>query len=172
MSSAVYAAACQLSARLMGEFDGLVEIAAASARDWNDGTLDSSCVVYAAARHLSPPAISTGEFEDFVEIAAATLRVSWTAWHLHLNRAVRWACRDGAPNVPGDVQPVYCVSSFRTPLPPRGVGTLEFRRRQPSCVSGFVACPGASQRSRCSGCQSGWFRQGSFDSGVNDQALP
>jgi hypothetical protein len=62
----------------MGEFGSLAEIAAASALDWNDGTLDSSCAVYAAARHLSPPAIVTGEIEDLVEIAAATLRVTWT----------------------------------------------------------------------------------------------
>ena len=61
----------------MGEFDDLAEFAAAAAHDWNDGTLDTSCVVYAAARHLSPPAIVMGEFEDLVEIAAATLRVSW-----------------------------------------------------------------------------------------------
>jgi hypothetical protein len=61
----------------MGEFDGLAEIVAASTRDWDDGTLDNSCVVYAAARYLSPPAIVTGEFEDLVEIAAATLLVSW-----------------------------------------------------------------------------------------------
>ena len=59
----------------MGEFDGLAEIVAASTRDWDDGTLDTSCVVYAAACYLSPPAIVTGEFEDLVEIAAATLRV-------------------------------------------------------------------------------------------------
>ena len=63
----------------MGEFDSLAEIAAASALDWNDGTLDSSCAVYAAARHLSPHALVTGEIEDLVEIAAATLRVTrWT----------------------------------------------------------------------------------------------
>ena len=62
----------------MGEFGSLAEIAAASALDWNDGTLDSSCAVYAAARHLSPPALVTGEIEDLVEIAAATLRVTWT----------------------------------------------------------------------------------------------
>jgi len=62
----------------MGEFGSLAEIAAASALDWNDGTLDSSCAVYAAARHLSPPAIVTGEIEDLVEIAAATLHVTWT----------------------------------------------------------------------------------------------
>ena len=62
----------------MGEFDSLVELAAASTLDWNDGTLDSSCAVYAAARHLSPPAIVTGELEELVEIAAATLRVTWT----------------------------------------------------------------------------------------------
>jgi len=62
----------------MGEFDVMAEIAAASAPDWNDGTLDSSCAVYAAARHLSPPALVTGEIEDLVEIAAATLSVTWT----------------------------------------------------------------------------------------------
>jgi hypothetical protein len=62
----------------MGEFDVMAEIAAASAPDWNDGTLETSCVIYAAARHLSPPALVTGEIEDLVEIAAATLRVTWT----------------------------------------------------------------------------------------------
>ena len=61
----------------MGEFEDLAEFAAAAAHDWNDGTLDSFSVVYAAARHLSPPAIVTGEIEDLVEIAAATLRGPW-----------------------------------------------------------------------------------------------
>ena len=62
----------------MSEIEDLEEFAAAAAHDWNDGTLDSSCAVYAAARHLSPPALVTGEIEDLVEIAAATLRVTWT----------------------------------------------------------------------------------------------
>ena len=68
----------------MGEFDDLAEIVAASTRDWDDGTLGTSCVVYAAACYLSPLAIVTGrgEFEDFAVVvefvaATATLRVSW-----------------------------------------------------------------------------------------------
>ena len=93
-----------------------------------------------------------------------TLRVTGMAWHLYYNRAAQRACRDRAPNVSGGVHPMYCVSSFRMPLPPRGVGTLEFvRRRQPSCVSGFVAYPRTSQRNRCSGCQSGMvYREASI----------
>ena len=58
----------------MGEFEDLAEFATAAARDWNDGTLDSFSVVYAAARHLSPPAIVTGELEVLAEIAADATR--------------------------------------------------------------------------------------------------
>ena len=163
MSSVVYTAACHLPAQ-MGEFGSLAEIAAANALDWNDGTLDTSC---AAARHLSPPAIVTGEIEDSVEIAAATLRVTWRgmASLFQQGSAVGVSCVMGRRTCLATC--IFCVLRFsirRMPLPPRGVGTLEFfRRRQPSCVSGFVAYPGASQRSRCSGCQSGMvYREASI----------
>ena len=85
--------------------------------------------------------------------------------------AAQWACRDRAPNVSGDVHPVYCVSSSRSAVAAAG------------CWQARIQAPAAFLRERLRRRSRGiaaqpvqrvsiWDGvQGSFDSGENDQAF-